>query len=278
MGFNPERAGRQFAENLKRYRTSILLGSIIGLFTGGPAGLVMGGLFGYFASRMLSKAMSNYHPQQLLFRATFAVMGKIAKADGRVSEHEIAFANAVMDQMKLVGEKRQEAIDQFTLGKDPDYDIGTLLRPLAKYLKYRPDVRMIFVEVQLQAAFADGEVSRDELTVIQQVCAFLQMTEQEVEILISRMRAQQSFHQQGEYGFSPEQAAQRVAAAYQVLGVDESASDAEVKKAYRRLMSQHHPDKLLAKGLPEEMVQMAKEKSQEIQAAYEQVKKARKAA
>jgi len=278
MGFNPERAGRQFAENLKRYRTSILLGSVIGLFTGGPAGLVMGGLFGYFASRMLSKAMSNYHPQQLLFRATFAVMGKIAKADGRVSEHEIAFANAVMDQMKLVGEKRQEAIDQFTLGKDPDYDIGTLLRPLAKYLKYRPDVRMIFVEVQLQAAFADGEVSRDELAVIQQVCAFLQMTEQEVEILISRMRAQQSFHQQGEYGFSPEQAAQRVAAAYQVLGVDESASDAEVKKAYRRLMSQHHPDKLLAKGLPEEMVQMAKEKSQEIQAAYEQVKKARKAA
>ena len=278
MGFNPERAGRQFAENLKRYRTSILLGSVIGLFTGGPAGLVMGGLFAYFASRMLSKAMSNYHPQQLLFRATFAVMGKIAKADGRVSEHEIAFANAVMDQMKLVGEKRQEAIDQFTLGKDPDYDIGTLLRPLAKYLKYRPDVRMIFVEVQLQAAFADGEVSRDELAVIQQVCAFLQMTEQEVEILISRMRAQQSFHQQGEYGFSPEQAAQRVAAAYQVLGVDESASDAEVKKAYRRLMSQHHPDKLLAKGLPEEMVQMAKEKSQEIQAAYEQVKKARKAA
>lgn len=278
MGFNPERAGRQLAENLKRYRTSILLGSVIGLFTGGPAGLVMGGLFGYFASRMLSKAMSNYHPQQLLFRATFAVMGKIAKADGRVSEHEIAFANAVMDQMKLVGEKRQEAIDQFTLGKDPDYDIGTLLRPLAKYLKYRPDVRMIFVEVQLQAAFADGEVSRDELAVIQQVCAFLQMTEQEVEVLISRMRAQQSFHQQGEYGFSPEQAAQRVAAAYQVLGVDESASDAEVKKAYRRLMSQHHPDKLLAKGLPEEMVQMAKEKSQEIQAAYEQVKKARKAA
>lgn len=278
MGFNPERAGRQLAENLKRYRTSILLGSVVGLFTGGPAGLVMGGLFGYFASRMLSRAMSNYHPQQVLFRATFSVMGKVAKADGRVSEREIAFASAVMDQMQLAGAKRQEAIEHFTLGKDPDYDIGSVLRPLAKYLKHRPDVRMIFVEVQLQAAFADGEVSRDELAVIQQVCALLEMTEQEVEILVSRMRAQQSFHQQGEYGFSPEQAAQRVADAYQVLGVDESASDAEVKKAYRRLMSQHHPDKLLAKGLPEEMVQMAKEKSQEIQAAYEQVKKTRKAA
>jgi len=130
----------------------------------------------------------------------------------------------------------------------------------------------------LQAAFADGEVSAAELEVIQQVCAHLQMTKQEVEMLVARMQAQQSFHQQGQQGFAGPQAAQMLDAAYRVLGVEAEATDAEVKKAYRKLMSQHHPDKLVSKGLPEEMVTMAKEKSQEIQAAYEQVRRARKAA
>lgn len=277
MAFDPETAGRNLAETLKRYRTGILLGSVVGLFTGGPAGLIMGGLFGYFGSRMLTGAVKAFHPQQALFRATFTVMGKVAKADGRVSENEIAFASALMNQMRLTGEKRQEAIDYFNAGKDPECDIGEVLKPLAVFLRNRANIRIFFVEVQLQAALADGEVSRPELEVIQEVCAHLQMTEQEVEMLVARMRAQQSFHQQGQHGFSGAQAAQMLDAAYKVLGVDSSASDSEVKKAYRRLMSQHHPDKLVAKGLPEEMVQMAKEKSQEIQAAYEQIRRARKA-
>lgn len=278
MAFDPETAGRSLAESLKRHRTSILLGSVIGLFTGGPAGLVMGGLFGYFASRLLLGAVKAFHPQRALFKATFSVMGKVAKADGRVSENEIAFASALMNQMRLTGEKRQEAIDQFNAGKEADFDVAEALKPLAVYLRHRPDVRMFFVEVQLQAAFADGEVSAAELEVIQQVCAHLQMTKQEVEMLVARMQAQQSFHQQGQQGFAGPQAAQMLDAAYRVLGVEAEATDAEVKKAYRKLMSQHHPDKLVSKGLPEEMVTMAKEKSQEIQAAYEQVRRARKAA
>jgi DnaJ like chaperone protein len=63
-----------------------------------------------------------------------------------------------------------------------------------------------------------------------------------------------------------------VSQAYDVLGIDRTASDAEVKKAYRRLMNQHHPDKLIAKGLPEEMIRIATEKTQQIKQAYEQIK------
>ncbi len=277
MAFDPESAGRGLAETFKAHRTSILLGAIVGLFTGGPAGLVFGGLFGYLVSRLLRKAVSSLNPQQAFFRATFSVMGKLAKADGRVSEQEIAFARAVMEQMRLDDTRKAEAIELFNEGKQPDFEIASVLKPLAIYLRHRPTVRMIFVEIQLQAAFADGEVSKPELEIIQQVCAYLQMTEQEVSALVSRMQAQQSFHQYGQQGFANANPEQMIDDAYAVLGVERSASDGEVKKAYRKLMSQHHPDKLVAKGMPEEMVQVAKEKSQEIQAAYELVRKMRKA-
>ncbi|MGB0466685.1 MAG: co-chaperone DjlA [Pontibacterium sp.] len=275
MSFDPESAGRNVVATLKRHRTSILIGAVIGLFSGGPVGLLMGGFIGYLLSRLLRKAVSAFQPQQAFFKATFSVMGKLAKADGRVTEDEIAFARTVMVQMRLDEARQQEAIAFFNQGKEADFDIAGVLKPLAVYFRHRANVRMIFVEIQLQAAFADGEVSPAELAVIQQVCAHLQMTEQEVAALVARMQAQQSFHHQGQYGFDPVQVLQD---AYAVLGVEESATDAEVKKAYRKLMSQHHPDKLVAKGLPEEMLQVAKEKAQEIQAAYEQIRKIRKAA
>ena len=57
--------------------------------------------------------------------------------------------------------------------------------------------------------------------------------------------------------------------------MDESENDADLKKAYRRLMSQHHPDKLVAKGLPEQLIKDATEKTQQIKAAYELIRKSR---
>ena len=63
--------------------------------------------------------------------------------------------------------------------------------------------------------------------------------------------------------------------AYLLLGISASVSNAEVKRAYRKLMSQHHPDKLIAKGLPEEMLKLATEKTQNIKAAYESICAAR---
>ena len=70
----------------------------------------------------------------------------------------------------------------------------------------------------------------------------------------------------------------QVADAYRVLGVAADASDAELKKAYRRLMSQNHPDKLAAKGLPESMREMAEQKTREITAAYELIERTRRLA
>lgn len=264
-------------QQARRFRAGLITGGLIGLLSGGPFGLLIGGVVGFMIQRALSGKLQAYNPQQLFFSATFSVMGKVAKADGRVTETEIEFAREVMTRMNLTDERRREAISHFNTGKQDEFDVASVLRPLSIILRQRPSVKLMFVEIQLQAAMADGQISPAEQAVLQQVFAELRFTAQEIELLMSRIRAEDAFrrhswesHQQP--GFNQATLLQE---AYGVLGVQPEASDAEVKKAWRKLMSQHHPDKLMAKGLPEEMMQLAKEKAQEIQSAYDRVKSAR---
>lgn len=262
---------QSFGADLYKFRTGLLIGGLIGLASGGFWGLIFGGAIGFFVERALRRAAS-LTPQQIFFKATFTVMGRVAKADGRVSENEIEFARAVMDRMQLSEEKRREAISCFNDGKEAEFDLQPLLTPLAGLMRYRPDLRLIFIEIQMQAALADGEISDPERQVIVDVCSRLGLKTDAIDALLARMQAERSFHQHWQAGAAhPGQ----VAEAYGVLGVSADASDAEVKRAWRRLMSQHHPDKLVSKGLPEEMMQLAKEKAQEIQAAYDLIKEVR---
>ena len=178
----------------------------------------------------------------------------------------------------LSQERKQQAIDLFNQGKDSDYDIGDVMRPLSSLIRFRIPLKLMFVEIQLQAAMADGQASESELIIIREVCGLLQMSQAEMAALMARMQShysyQQHSYQSHQHSHVSEQTLLREA--YGVLGVSETVTDAELKKAYRRLMSQHHPDKLVAKGLPEEMMQLAKEKTQEIQGAYDRIRTARK--
>lgn len=274
MAFDAQEKGAELGATFKQHSTSIILGAAVGLFSGGFWGLIFGGVVGFLISRALRGMVKALNPQEAFFKATFSVMGRVAKADGRVTENEIQFARNVMIQMRLDEARKKQAIDYFTQGKEPDLDLTKLVKPLGIMLRHRPNVKLMFVEIQLQAAMADGEVSPEELQVIEEVCQLLDFGIDNVEEVIARVKAQRDFYQHGQAGVD---SAVLLKDAYAILGVEETASDAEVKKAYRRQMSQHHPDKLVSKGLPEEMIELAKEKSQEIQAAYERIKTSRKA-
>ena len=107
---------------------------------------------------------------------------------------------------------------------------------------------------------------------MERVAAALRLGPEELERIVHMIHGAEHYRAQGAPATGPS-----LADAYEILGVDEDASNDEVKRAYRRLMNRHHPDKLVSKGLPEEMIEVATEKTQEIRVAYEKVKQSRAA-
>lgn len=270
--------------------TAILIGAFLGLFWGGPFGALFGGFIGSWIHRNYiqpsrghrgggSRSFNRQRAQSAFFRATFLVMGRISKADGRVSEHEIQMASAIMREMRLTEEQRRTAIDLFNQGKNPGADITDALSEFRRVASSSTLISM-FLEIQLQAAYADGGLTHAEKAVFRQICDLLGVNQLSFELLHKRFQAQQSYYQhrghQQTGGSWSRSGRDELKQAYEVLGVEPSDTDADVKRAYRKLMSQHHPDKLVAKGLPEEMMEVAKQKTQEIQGAYDHVRTSRK--
>lgn len=254
-----------------------LLGGAFGYMVGGPLGALLGAVLG----RNLDKGMQGLSGGELpepgarervqtaFFTATFSVMGHVAKADGRVSEDEIAMARAVMDQMDLGHQLRQTAIRLFNQGKRPGFPLDQVLEQFRRECHRRHTLLQMFLEIQLQAAYADGRFDPAEERLLLHISRRLGFDDSLLRHLEARIRAE---HQQAGAG---RQAGRSLQEAYAILDVSPASSDAEVKKAYRRLLSQHHPDKLVAKGLPEEMMKIAAQKTHEIRQAYEQIKEAR---
>ena len=269
-----------FGANMARHRTGLVLGALIGL-TGGPSGMLFGAAIGYYLDKLIRsvagvEGWTQAKAQTAFFDATFCVMGKIAKADGQVTAEEIQYAKAVMTRMQLTDDLRKRAIECFSQGKETAFDLAQVLEPLRRALVNNASVKQMFIEIQLQAALVDGAFSQAEGRVLTQVCQLLGITQQQFEAVAERMKAEQSFHKSGGQGQFEGSGNAGLKQAYGVLGVDQKCDTKSLKMAYRKLMSQHHPDKLVARGLPDEMMQIAKQKTQEIQAAYDAIKQSRK--
>ena len=256
------------------------LGGVIGLLTTRSVwGAVFGALIGHLIEHSGvfggGAAADSISISDAFFRMTFELMGHVAKSDGRVTEAEIGAARRLMDELRLGPREIGIAIDCFRTGKSAAYDAELGVERLREACGQRHDLLRAFMELQLRAALAGNDVSPPARAILTRVAERLGMSGLEFAFMEASLRARQ--RTQGASAGAGRQAAGAASLAdyYSELEVDAKISDQEVTKAYRRQMSRHHPDKLVANGLPESMAQMAKEKTQRIQEAYEGIRAAR---
>lgn len=263
--------------------TGKLIGAVLGfvLARGSWAGVLMGVFLGHTFDRRAPKQKpieiihTSTAMQSQFSRATFLVMGKLAKADGSVNELELDLARQIMTTLRLSDVQRSEAMALFTEGKQPEFKMDVALASLRETIGRRAVLAHFFIEMQISLACVDGPLNTAERSVMQQICDHLQVSNLVFDFIHQRVVAQftfQRFYSQQQQGIRPD----ALAGAYVILGVAADSPDDVVKKAYRKLMNEHHPDKLMAKGLPPEMESIAKEKSQEIQQAYSAIRQSRK--
>jgi DnaJ like chaperone protein len=252
----------------------------LGLIVAGIPGVIFGLVLGHFFDSGLASAMRiGAAPapvvKEAFFRCSFLLMGHIAKADGRVSEEEIAHTEAIFRQLGLDDAQRLQAIVVFKEGTAAGFSVEACLREFLERTGGNHALNQALLNFLIAMALADHELHAAEREVLLRIGPLLGFPAAAVARVLDMATAQAHFHRQEGGRAGTAASAPSLADAYAALGVQESASDAELKRAYRRLMSQHHPDKLSARGVPEEVLRVATEKSQEIQAAYELIRKSR---
>ena len=251
-----------------------IIGALVGAAFGGIPGALVGGAIGYVGAIWLKQQIvgSLQVAQSALLDTTFSVMGALCKADKVVTRDEIKAVEQIFRMLNLTGELRENAKAAFNRGKQPDFDLDAAVDQFAQISHSRRPLVSLFLQLQVMAVSADGRIDPAEHAMLVRIAQRLRLSEQDVAQLEALLRAATAGPSAG--GPAPART-DRLADAYTALGVSPESSPAEIKRAYRKLISQNHPDKLAARGLPESMRPVAEERSREINAAYDLIKEAR---
>lgn len=256
-----------------------IIGGLLGLFSAGLFGAIVGLFVGHFFDKGIGRAMGfdygadRARLQRLFFETTFTIMGHLAKSDGRVSEQEISQAELLMERLGLTAQHRQEAIALFKQGANSEFQLEPSISRFISEGGRQHNLPVLLLEFLFSMALADGELHPAEQNILSKTAEYLGINVRQFEQLMAMLMAQQNFQGNQSSGSAP--TGNEVDNAYKALGVTSSDNDRDIKRAYRKLMSQHHPDKLIAQGVPEDMIKMATEKTQKIQGAYDLIKTVR---
>ncbi len=255
-----------------------VIGGSIGLAGFGPLGAMLGFYIGSkFDNRLSSVGSAADGPQgwtsqeriqTAFFTATFSVLGYVSKLDGHVSPQEIQYADFIMKDMALSADQRRVAIGLFNAGKGADFQLDPVLEQFSKECRNQKNIKSLFVQMQLGGAISDGNIDAHENESLRYIAAFLGFSVREYEQMYNSVASG--------YQVSSGRKAPSLSEDFKILGLSEDADDADIKRAYRRKMSQLHPDKLVSKGLPDEMIEVATEKTKQIRAAYDRIREVRK--
>ncbi len=253
-----------------------IIGTAAGLATLKPWFALIGLFVGHQFDRAFESGYRKFERQDAAIsplsddyiRALFQTMGHLAKVDGRVSEDEIRAARAVMHRTGLGPARVRRAISWFEDGKRPGFLLVQTLRQLRRVDARRAELRVLFVRLLLEVVLAKDRLHQKERSMLWTICTELDIGRVELAQLEAMIRAQKGFR----HSPAGDADARRVQNAYRTLGVEQSASNDEIKKAYRRLMNRNHPDKVTAGNPDAEVIAEAERRTREIRAAYDMLK------
>lgn len=238
-----------------------------------------GAIIGYFVGGSIDRArsygiggvnpLSAEQREAVFLETVFVLMGKLAKADGQITKDEIQHAEMFMQKMNMTAEHRTLAISQFKQGSAPDFDITATLNRFMDACGQTSNLKQVLMMYLIVMSLADGNIDAAEQSLLEKIALRLGYSQAAFKQMLEMVLNQAHF------AAGQPQSATALADAYKALGVAESSSDQEVKRAYRKLMSQYHPDKLMGQGLPEDMIAVATETAKEIQVAYDLIKEQR---
>lgn len=252
---------------------------LIGIFAGyyffGFWGALAGWFFGSIFDRVRVYGTGGANPlqnalrQAVFIETVFISMGKLAKADGHVSQDEIDHVEAFMQKLGMTAQHRQQAIAWFKQGADPAFDLAPTYQRFMAICGHTKNLKDVLLVYLIVMAMADGHFHEAEEALLIDIAARLGYDQTAFKHLVDMVSNQSHF------GAGPVSTEDALDGAYKALGVTKDNTDAEIKRAYRKLMSQYHPDKLMGQGLPADMIAMATEQAKEIQLAHDLIKKHR---
>ncbi|MEH6586861.1 MAG: co-chaperone DjlA [Halioglobus sp.] len=255
-----------------------IIGGVIGLLVLGPIGLFLGVFVGHLFDKGLMQTLKFASPQNIariknsFFETTFLLSGYMAKADGRISQQEIDHTEAIISQMNLDAQQRKRAIGFFQQGSTKEFQLEPAVSSFMEICRGQRQLCQTLLFFLISLALADAKIEQAEHDALRRAATLLGFSSAQLEQMLRMAQAQGHFHGSSGYNAQP---GTTLEDAYAALGVSSDVDDKALKRAYRKLMSENHPDKLIAKGVPEDMIKLATERAQEIQAAYEMAKKSR---
>ncbi|CAM0997595.1 co-chaperone DjlA [Rhodanobacter sp. Root179] len=258
--------------------------AFFGLIIGHLPGAVTGAVLGFIFDNMRYSQRKNATPEAGGFVGPlFTLLGAVAKSDGRVSEQEIAIAERLMTRMNLDAELRKQAVVSFNVGKQPEFDVTRTIAELRNWVGLRRDHAFPVLDVVIETVLAEGNPPPEKMSILRQLAFALRISDMELMALMAMKgyawnagpggpRGGNQHYGSGG-GYVPPQRTPQGPDPYAVLGIDRNADERAIKRAYRKLISEHHPDRL--GDLPEDMRKRAESRASEINAAYDRIKEQR---
>ncbi|MGN6330019.1 MAG: co-chaperone DjlA [Rhodanobacter sp.] len=256
--------------------------TFFGLLIGHGAGAITGAIIGFIFDNLRHSQRKRATPEAGGFVGPlFTLLGAVAKSDGRVSEAEIAIAERLMSRMGLNAEQRKQAATSFNVGKQPEFDVTRTINELRQWVGMRRDHAFPVLDVVIETVLAEGNPPPEKMAILRQLAFALRVSDMELMALMAMKGYAWNAGPgrrghgpgAGSGGYVPPQRSSQGPDPYAVLGVDRSADDRAIKRAYRKLISEHHPDRL--GDLPDDMRKRAESRASEINAAYDRIKEMR---